>query len=318
MDLSELMTKIRTKEIPHFLIFFGEEQKIIDLYIDQIVNTIEAKRISCATVKEVVRRSGKKSLDKSRKLYIVSGDADFLKNENGWQKVKDQIKKDYLILRYTDLDKRSSFVKNNKKDLVEFTRLSPEVLQSYIDRILPEISEENASKLIDYCGNDYGRILLECDKIQQYHDYIADLTNGISIDDCFDDLNKEGLFTKEIGDVTFELTDAVLGGYTIKAIQKLDEAKRKGEPALRIISILYTGFRNLYAYSLLGKDKRGAAERTGMTNGELYGCRKNAGGYSAKELKRNMLFCEEVERGLKSGAVDEEIALEYTVFHCLK
>ena len=144
------------------------------------------------------------------------------------------------------------------------------------------------------------------------------MVNGISVDDCFEELDKQGLFHKEIGDITFELTNAVLGGYPETAIQKLDEAKRKGEPAMMIASILYNGFRNLLAYQGLGKNKQGAMERTGLTKGELYGCTKNVGGYSIAEVKRNMLLCQKVEAGVKTGTIEEDIALEYLVLHCLR
>ena len=122
---------------------------------------------------------------------------------------------------------------------------------------------------------------------------------------------------KPLEDKGYELTNAVLGGYTEKAIQKLDEAKRKGEPAMMIASILYNGFRNLLAYQGLGKNKNGAMERTGMTKGELWGCTKNIGGYSIEELKRNMLFCQRVESDIKMGTLDEDIALDYVVLTCL-
>ena len=139
-----------------------------------------------------------------------------------------------------------------------------------------------------------------------------------SIDTCFEELDKQGLFYKEIGDITFELTNAVLGGYTQEAIKKMDEAKRKGEPTMMIASILYTGFRNLLAYQGLGNNKQGALERTGMTKGELWGCTKNIGGYHLQEVKRNMLACQRVESGIKMGTIDEDIALEYLVLYCLK
>lgn len=155
---------------------------------------------------------------------------------------------------------------------------------------------------------------MEIDKIDHYHSVMDALTT----DSCFNQLNEQGLFYKEIGDITFELTNAVLGGYSETAIQKLDEAKRKGELAMMIASILYTGFRNLLAYQGLGSNKQNAMERTGMSKGELYGCTKNVGGYSIAEVKRNMLKCQEVEAGIKMGTIDEEIALEYIVLSCLK
>ena len=314
MELIDLMKKISEDNIPHFLILFGEEQKIIDIYINNIRDKILAKKVVKESVLSVVKNIGKKSIDKCKKLYIVTDDIAFTKLEDNLESVKNAVNKDYVILRYNSLDKRSAFIRKNQQNIVEFSHLSDEVLQQYIYRDLPDLSDENVSKLISYCNNDYGRILLEVDKIKQYSSVRTDLI----IDSCFAQLDKQGIFHKEIGDITFELTDAVLGGYPEKAIQKLDEAKRKCEPAMMISSILYNGFRNLLAYQGLGKNKQGAMERTGMTKGELWGCTKNVGGYSMKEVKRNMLFCQKVESGIKMGTIDEDIALEYLVLSCLK
>ena len=314
MELIDLMKKISSNDIPHFLILFGEEQKIIDIYINNIRDKIQAKKVVKESVSSVVKNIGKKSIDKCKKMYIVTEDIAFTKLEDNWEPAKNAINKDYVILRYNSLDKRSAFIKKNQQNIVEFSHLSSDVLQQYIQRDLPDLSDENVSKLISYCSNDYGRILLEVDKIKQYSSVRTDLT----IDSCFVQLDKQGLFHKEIGDITFELTDAVLGGYPEKSIQKLDEAKRKGEPAMMISSILYNGFRNLLAYQGLGKNKQEAMERTGMTKGELWGCTKNVGGYSIEEVKRNMLFCQKVESGIKMGTIDEDIALEYLVLSCLK
>ena len=314
MELIDLMKKISEDNIPHFLILFGEEQKIIDIYINNIRDKILAKKVVKESVLSVVKNIGKKSIDKCKKLYIVTDDIAFTKLEDNLESVKNAVNKDYVILRYNSLDKRSAFIRKNQQNIVEFSHLSDEVLQQYIYRDLPDLSDENVSKLISYCNNDYGRILLEVDKIKQYSSVRTDLI----IDSCFAQLDKQGIFHKEIGDITFELTDAVLGGYPEKAIQKLDEAKRKCEPAMMISSILYNGFRNLLAYQGLGKNKQGAMERTGMTKVELWGCTKNVGGYSMKEVKRNMLFCQKVESGIKMGTIDEDIALEYLVLSCLK
>lgn len=319
MELAQLMTRISSGSIPHFLILFGEEQTILDIYIQHIAQAVEGKIIPAKKVSNAVKQVGRKSLDKSRKIYTITDDPDFVKNEEIWKIVKSYFKKDYIILRYHSLDKRSAFFKKNKENIVEFSHLSDEVLQQYIYRDLPDLDEKNASKLISYCNNDYGRILLEIDKIwQAQSSRLSNFNINLDSNDCFEKLDKQGLFHKEIGDITFELTDAVLGGYPEKAIQKLDEAKRKGEPAMMIASILYNGFRNLLAYQGLGNNKNGAMERTGLTKGELWGCNKNIGGYSLSELRRNMLFCQKVEAGIKMGKVDEDIALDYLVLTCLK
>lgn len=313
MELVDLMKRISSNDIPHFLILFGEEQTILNIYLTHILEITNAKRISADSVSYVMQNINKKRFDKSLRLYVVQDDIAFLKAEDSWETVRDTPTKDYIILRYHSLDKRSAFAKKNQQNLVEFSRLTKEVLQTYISKDLPDLSEKNSSKLVEYCNYDYGRILMEIDKIKQYSSVRTDLT----IDSCFVQLDKQGLFHKEIGDITFELTNAVLGGYPETAIQKLDEAKRKGEPAMMIVSILYNGFRNLLAYQGLGSNKQGTMERTGMTKGELYGCTKNVGGYSITEVKRNMLKCQEIEAGIKMGTIDEDIALEYAVLSCL-
>lgn len=313
MELVDLMKRISSNDIPHFLILFGEEQTILNIYLTHILEITNAKRISADSVSYIMQNINKKRFDKSLRLYVVQDDIAFLKAEDSWETVRDTPTKDYIILRYHSLDKRSAFVKKNQQNLVEFSRLTKEVLQTYISKDLPDLSDKNASKLVEYCNYDYGRILMEIDKIKQYMSVRTDLT----VDSCFNQLDKQGLFHKEIGDITFELTNAVLGGYPETAIQKLDEAKRKGEPAMMIVSILYNGFRNLLAYQGLGSNKQGAMERTGMTKGELYGCTKNVGGYSITEVKRNMLKCQEIEAGIKMGTIDEDIALEYAVLSCL-
>lgn len=313
MELVDLMKRISSNDIPHFLILFGEEQTILNIYLTHILEVTNTKRISADSVSYIMQNINKKRFDKSARLYVVQDDMAFLRAEDSWESVRNTPAKDYIILRYHSLDKRSTFVKKNQQNLVEFSRLTKEVLQTYISKDLPDLSKKNSSKLVEYCNYDYGRILMEIDKVKHYMSVRTDLT----VDSCFIQLDKQGLFHKEIGDITFELTNAVLGGYPETAIQKLDEAKRKGEPAMMIVSILYTGFRNLLAYQGLGSNKQGAMERTGMTKGELYGCTKNVGGYSIAEVKRNMLKCQEIEAGIKMGTIDEDIALEYAVLSCL-
>lgn len=317
MELVDLMKRISSNDIPHFLILFGEEQTILNIYLTHILEVTNTKRISANSVSYIMQNINKKRFDKSLRLYVVQDDMAFLKAEDSWETVRNTSTKDYIILRYHSLDKRSAFVKKNQQNLVEFARLSKGVLQTYIAKDLPDLSEKNSSKLVEYCNYDYGRILMEIDKIKQWQEHYTDNEGTPKTDSVFKLLDKQGLFHKEIGDITFELTNAVLGGYPETAIQKLDEAKRKGEPAMMIVSILYNGFRNLLAYQGLGSNKQGAMERTGMTKGELYGCTKNVGGYSITEVKRNMLKCQEIEAGIKMGTIDEDIALEYAVLSCL-
>lgn len=318
MQLSDLMMSIANNKIPHFLILFGEEQAILDEYIKHIIK--DKQVIYCDTVINVLSQYNRKSLVNTPRVYIVSGDESFKSAEDVWENVITDFNnsKHYLILRYASINKTIKFYTRNKQNCVEFSRLGDDVLLTYISRYLPDLGRKYAQELIDYCNHDYGRILMEIDKIKQWKEYNTDDEGTPQTDSVFKLLDKQGLFHKEIGDITFELTDAVLGGYPDKAIQKLDEAKRKDENPILIASILYNGFRNLMAYMGLGANRKDAMTRTGMTKGELWGCNKNIGGYNFEELKRNALFCQSVEVALKQGTLDADIGLDYLVLHCLR
>ena len=315
MELAQLMQHLAGgTNIPHYMIWFGEEQKIIDMYLDRIKSFY--KPVHCDSVAFVVNQLRVKSLDKSNKIYIVTEDDEYRKNEQAWNNVKEMLNKSkhILLLRYASVNKKLKFYTQQKDSFTEFIHLQPDILTSYIQKDI-NLSDDNCEKLISMCGNDYGRILLEVDKLNQYLDRKR---KDIFPNDAFSILCEQGAIYSEIGDITFELTNAVLGGYPDKAIQKLDEAKRKGEPTLRIISILYDGFRNLVSYNALGKDKKDAGKRTGLTGWQIKQCIDLNGGYSMKELIRNMMLCQRVESGIKQGTIEEEIALEYCILSCLK
>ena len=96
--------------------------------------------------------------------------------EESWKNVKQTFSKSkhILLLKYHSIDKRGKFYTQNKGNAVEFTHLSEDVLINYIQQKLPALSEKNASKLIIWCNYDYGRILMEIDKIQQWVNYYTD------------------------------------------------------------------------------------------------------------------------------------------------
>ena len=70
MELLDLMKRIGNNDIPHFLIFFGEEQKIIDIYIQNILQSTDGKKVVVDNVSQAIKDNGKKSLDKSIKIYV--------------------------------------------------------------------------------------------------------------------------------------------------------------------------------------------------------------------------------------------------------
>ena len=51
MELVDLMKRISANDIPHFLILFGEEQTILNIYLTHILEVTNTKRISADNAK---------------------------------------------------------------------------------------------------------------------------------------------------------------------------------------------------------------------------------------------------------------------------
>lgn len=314
MELKELMERISKNDIPHFLILFGEEQGILDVYLDELKGFAQHISTSFQSVMEVYGRRGIKSLDSSSKLYVINRDDSYKQMESKWEDVSNYFSKskDIVILKYDKLKKNEKFYTRNKKYCVEFKPLTDEILYQHIFKTVP-INSDIGYKLIHYCNNDYGRLLLELDKLKHY--MIS--SKERDPDKAFDIMDEHNAFYKEIGDITFELTDAVLYGDIDKSFRKLDEAKRKGESPMLIASVLYNGFRNMLAVQALGKNKKDASKRTGLQGWEVHNAIKNMGAYSVKTLERNIKLCQKVETGVKTGKISDTIALDYLIQGCL-
>ena len=158
MELVNLMKAISENNIPHYLVLFGEEHAILNIYIQHIAQNY--KIVHCDTVAYALSQVVKKSIDKSNKVYIVNEDIAYTKAEENWKNVKHTFNKSkhILLIKYHDIDKRGKFYTQNKGNAVEFTHLSEDVLINYIRQKLRDLSEENACKLIEWCNYDYGRI----------------------------------------------------------------------------------------------------------------------------------------------------------------
>lgn len=310
MKLVELMQGIQSKSIPSYLIFTGEEVAVMKIYENMICEGFQ--RVDCNSVEYAINDSRKRSLTNQKKCYIILDDMDFIKNEKAWELAKNHFKntKHQLILKYSKYDKRKSFFK--QENVVMFDKLSDDVLTKYIQKEIA-LSDENCIRLIQLCENDYSRILLEVDKIKSYCKSM-----NLSENKSFYALINQNVIYQPIGDITFKLTDAVADGNIEKAMKYLDLAKQKDEPAIMVLSILYTEFKALFMVKGLGSDKKDASKRTGLNGWQVSKAMKRLNAYNMQEIKRALKVITETEQGIKSGKIDQEIALEYAIINIMK
>lgn len=205
MNIQELQKQIIDKQLNNLYVFLGEEIAIQKIYINKIakIKNLEIQYIE--EYKQIHNSLNVNNLFDIKKLYVILDDLDILKQENIWKDIKPN--GNIIIFKYNNLDKRSKFYKHFENNIVEFNKLSDEVLTKYIQKEIP-LSESNCKKLIAICSNSYNQILLEIDKIKNYH-----IGNVIFIDsdnEAFEELEKHRAFHKEISDITFTFIEKVI------------------------------------------------------------------------------------------------------------
>lgn len=316
MELHELQQQIIDKNLNHLYIWTGEEQGIMDVYLEKISEVIGCAPIRLDSVQEAYAKMIQRRISGGCRLFVVRDDKDYLKQEKAWATINGihMITEDYLVLIYTSMDKRSKFYKQNHESIIEFAKLPPELLAKYIQKKLPELSDSNRKQLAEICECDYNRILLECDKIQRYFNAVTlDQELNISYDDVFLKLVREGVIYKPIGDITFKLTDAVITRNLSEIARYLYQAKLKGEPEVMILSILYNGFKQVLMVQGLGSNQADAAKRTGLTPWQVKMAKEKQGHYTISELVQAIKVIRETEKSIKTGRIDSDIALEYAI-----
>lgn len=169
MDVTTLKAKIKSKQIPSYLIFAGEEWKVQEIYIKQIAKVTSKETVRIDSVTEIYRKLKNKTFAGKPKIYIVRDDKELMKNEKLQQQIEASLVNDILIHILTTVDKRTKYYKCYNASIINFTRLSDAMLYKYIQKEI-KLSKANTERLIDICEHDYGRILLEIDKIKRYVD----------------------------------------------------------------------------------------------------------------------------------------------------
>ena len=133
MDVATLKARIKSKQLPSYLIFSGLEWKVQELYIKQIskVTGKEIKRID--DVASIYGKLRNKSFVQNGVIYIVRDDKELMNSEKLQQQISNGLLGDNTLIHLlTTVDKRTKFYKQYKDTIVEFEPLNDVVLKKYI------------------------------------------------------------------------------------------------------------------------------------------------------------------------------------------
>lgn len=308
MDVNGLKAHIKTKAIPKILFFTGDEWEVQKIFIQQIakVTGLECKRVESIT--DVMGRFKSKSFVQKDYIYIARDDKTYMEDEKAQALLPTIIGNNMYILLLTAVDKRTKFYKSNKNAIIEFEALPERMLIKYIQKEI-DLSEVNCKKLIEVCESDYGRILLEIDKIRHF-----EVRPNLYPNSIFELLLKDGTIYTPPKDAIFDFVDAILDRQ-IKCFDLYEQCKAVGEATLVMISVLYNNAKAvLQVQSCESKD---ISKSTGLTGWQIMNAKKHVGQYRNGELLNIMRLCTQCEQGIKTGKIEEQFAMEYILVNVL-
>ena len=170
MDVATLKSYIKTKKLPKYLIFAGEEWKVQQIYIQQISKVTGKEIVRIDNVTDIYSKLKNRSFVQKSVVYVVRDDKELMQNEKLQSQIESILGENILIHLVTNVDKRTKFYKSFKASICDFERLSDTMLSKYIAKEIT-LSKANIQRLIDICEHDFGKILLEIDKIKRYVSY---------------------------------------------------------------------------------------------------------------------------------------------------
>lgn len=308
MDVSALKGQIKSHNIDKFLIFTGPEWKVQQLYIQQISKVLNMQIKHIESVTDIYSKKGNTAFIKSNYVYVVRDDKEILQNEKVQTQLLDIIGDNTLILLLTTVDKRTKFYKTYKDTIVEFEALKPEILAKYIQKEI-ELSKDNIEKLMEVCEYDYGRCLLEIDKIKQYAEsYNAGNSNETDPSQVFDWLLKDGTIYTPPKDAIFDFVDAILDR-KLSCFDLYEQCKAVGEATMVMVSVLYNNAKAVLQVQTC--ESKDVSKTTGLSGWQIMNAKKHLNKYTEDELKYIIKLCYRCQKGIVSGTLEEQYAMDY-------
>ena len=303
MTLLELKQDIINHTLKHFYIFVGDEIGIMNIYLENMSNTIQLSPQRVDSVQEVYTNLGSSLFGRTDGFYIVREDKDFMKSDT--ENLLTDLGGSYLILLCATTDSRLKFFKTYKDSTVVFERLAPEVLKRYIFREC-NLTEHNLDMLCELTGNSYDVSMLECDKINQFAHY-----KNMTVNESFGVLLKNNVIHKQEEYDVFKFTDAVINRRFKDALHIASVLSDSGVQSVTMLGALYNSIKNLLLVQVCESDD--VENVTGIDSKQIYFTKKNVGKFSTRVLINAVHLIGDVVDGVKNGTIEEQYAVKYVL-----
>lgn len=303
MDATQIKAHIQNKSFDKFYIFSGPEWKVQRLYIDQIARVSGKELRYIDSITDIYGKKGSKMFIPKSYVYVVRDDKEITQNEKIQEQLNSIIGSNILILLLTAPDKRTKFFKLYKDTIVEFEALKPAVLKKYIQKEIP-LTDDNCNKLMEVCEYDYGRCLLEIDKIRNY----GKARMQYDPNTLLHRLLQDGLIYQPPKDAIFDFVDAILDCDVNLSFNLYHQCLAVGEATMVMITVLYNNAKAvLQVQSCKNSD---VSKATGLTGWQIMNAKKHLNKRRIGELLDIIDLCQQSQQAIVTGTMEEEFVME--------
>lgn len=309
MEVNEIKHHIQTKQFNKFYIFAGIEWKIQQIYIRMISKTAGKELRYIDSISDIHSKLNNSAFVQKSYVYVVRDDKELIQNEKLQHQLESMLKDNMLILLLTTLDKRLKFYKTYKDTIVEFEPLKSSILMKYIQNEI-NLSNNSCEKLMEVCEYDYGRCLLEIDKIKNHAKATKaeDMLNNV-----FELLLFDGTIHTPPKDAIFDFVDAILDRKIKLAFELYNQCLAVGEATMVMLSVLYNNTKAVLQVQTC--ESSDVSKSTGLTGFQIMNAKKHCNKYFVHELLNIMKKCQYCQQSMVTGTMDEEFVMEYLLVH---
>jgi len=308
MELYEIQNLLRQNIKPKFLVFVGSDYAIANSYIDNFSKFYNLPKQSLEDITKLKSLCQGNEMFSEDKLYVMKYPKDIASHEDIFSSCKDFMGNNMLIVVLSDIDKRTKFYKFLEGDILEtcggVVECNPQDLKTFRQMIegTTKLSSDGVKLLAEICENNLGKFRLELNKVQCYAS-----ERNVTEDEALQELIKSGTIYTANKDVLFEFIGRVISAKN-NMYELYEILKKQEESNLKLISLLYTTFRNQFICETVIQPTQ---ESTGLTPFILNQCLRRKGIYSQADLRKALSLILKLEQGVKSGLFEEKQIIDY-------
>lgn len=313
MQLPELKDKLSKQQVDSFYIFTGPEVAVLDIYLTKIAHLAQLPLRRVDALANIYSKLTTRSVVSTPACYVIKDDKDVTAREDVLLSLMQGTTqgKNIVILVYTSVDKRTKFFKSCEKRIVEFEKLSPEVLVKYVEQRCELPAKPFGFELAAMCENDLSRIFLECDKLS-----LLAQAKKIPIVEAFNKAKESKLIYSAQRDVIFDFVGAICRRDANASFKLKQAYEAETTSPLPAISVLYNNVRSILLVQSAGSTKDITA-KTGLTVWQAKQVEAYKNTYASSELVRMLRVIRETEKDIKTGQMDSALALDYILTNIL-